>query len=102
MAEACFYGFDLLWLDGQDLRPLGLMHRKRVLRHVLNENKIGSLLYADFAEENGVGLYKAVCIRDLAANQELPRKISKISKAFSALIAAAVNQASAATHQEAS
>src|ERR1700676_4250211 len=34
------------------------------------------------------------------ANQELPRKISRISKAFSAMIAAAVNQASAATHQE--
>jgi hypothetical protein len=29
------------------------------------------------------------------ANQELPRKISKISKAFSAMITAAVNQASA-------
>jgi hypothetical protein len=34
------------------------------------------------------------------ANQELPRKISQISKAFSAMITAAVNQASAATHQE--
>jgi hypothetical protein len=31
-------------------------------------------------------------------NQELPRKISKISKGFSAMITAAVNQASAATH----
>ena len=34
------------------------------------------------------------------ANQELPRKMSKISKAFSAMITAAVNRASAATHQE--
>ena len=31
------------------------------------------------------------------ADKELPRKISKISKAFSRMIAAAVNQASAAT-----
>jgi ATP-dependent DNA ligase len=41
------------------------MHRKRVLRHVLDANRIGSLLYADYAEENGVGLYKAVCSKDL-------------------------------------
>jgi hypothetical protein len=31
----------------------------------------------------------------VSANQELPRKISQISKAFSAMITAAVNQASA-------
>ena len=37
---------------------------------------------------------------EVTANQELPRKISKISKPFSAMITAAVNQASAATHQE--
>ena len=37
---------------------------------------------------------------EVTANQELPRKISKISKAFSRMITAAVNQARAATHQE--
>src|ERR1700730_2590631 len=37
---------------------------------------------------------------EVTASQELPRKISRISKPFSAMIAAAVNQASAATHQE--
>ena len=37
---------------------------------------------------------------EVSGNQELPRKMSKISKAFSATITAAVNQASAATHQE--
>jgi bifunctional non-homologous end joining protein LigD len=32
---ACFYAFDLLWLDGEDLRPLPLVERKRRLRRLI-------------------------------------------------------------------
>ena len=31
----CFYGFDLLWLDGRDLRDRPLLERKRLLRKLL-------------------------------------------------------------------
>jgi bifunctional non-homologous end joining protein LigD len=62
--DVLFYTFDCLWLDGQDLRPLALMHRKRVLRHVLSTNKIAGIFFADYVEEAGVGLYRAVCERD--------------------------------------
>lgn len=62
--DVLFYAFDCLWLDGQDLRPLALTHRKRVLRHVLNANRTAGIFFADYVEETGVGLYKAVCERD--------------------------------------
>lgn len=61
--DVLYYVFDCLWLDGQDLRPLGLMHRKRVLR-LLNANKTAGIFFADYVEESGVGLYTAVCERD--------------------------------------
>ena len=31
----CFYAFDLLWLDGKDLRELPLIKRKALLRKLL-------------------------------------------------------------------
>jgi ATP-dependent DNA ligase len=40
------------------------MHRKRVLRHLLSQNKISGIFYADHVEGSGVGLYKAVCESD--------------------------------------
>jgi ATP-dependent DNA ligase len=33
--EAFFYAFDLLWLDGRDLRPLPLVDRKAQLEHLI-------------------------------------------------------------------
>jgi bifunctional non-homologous end joining protein LigD len=33
--DACFYAFDLLWHDGEDLRPLPLVERKRRLRRLI-------------------------------------------------------------------
>ena len=46
------------------------------------------------------GLWLGCSSNEARENHEFPRKISQISKAFSAMITAAVNQASAATHQE--
>lgn len=34
-ANPCFVAFDLLWLDGEDLRPLPLRERKRRLKRLL-------------------------------------------------------------------
>jgi hypothetical protein len=47
-----------------DLRSLGLLERKRVLRHVLNENKPASVFYADHIEQAGTGLFQVVCQKD--------------------------------------
>lgn len=58
------YVFDLLWLDGTDLRERPLIERKRMLRSIVPEQS-SSLLYADHIEQNGVELFRLACDRDL-------------------------------------
>ncbi|HEX2223740.1 MAG TPA: DNA ligase, partial [Thermoanaerobaculia bacterium] len=53
-----FFVFDLLALDGFDLRPLPLVERKAILRRVLPE--IGPLRYIEDVPERGEDLYRAV------------------------------------------
>jgi bifunctional non-homologous end joining protein LigD len=59
-----FCAFDLLWLDGRDLRGLPLLERKRLL-HGLVPRQTSPLLYVDHFTRQGVELFQAVCERDL-------------------------------------
>ena len=56
--------FDLLWLNGRDLRVLPLLERKRRLRALIPAS-LPHLIYADFVEEEGERLFQAVCDHDL-------------------------------------
>ena len=56
-----YYAFDLLWLDGRDLRHQPLIERKRLLRGLVRP----PVLYADHFEARGLDLFKAACERDL-------------------------------------
>jgi bifunctional non-homologous end joining protein LigD len=62
-AEASFYAFDLLWLNGEDLRPLPLIERKRRLRRLIRGH--AGLLFAQPIQGSGVELFQAICARDL-------------------------------------
>jgi bifunctional non-homologous end joining protein LigD len=55
--------WDLLWLDGEDLRQLPLVERKRRLRRLIKGH--AELLFADQIQGSGTELYKAICARDL-------------------------------------
>jgi bifunctional non-homologous end joining protein LigD len=59
----CFYAFDLLWLDGKDLRNLVLLERKRLLRKLL-PRRSQAVLYVEHVE-SGTDLFQAVCERDM-------------------------------------
>jgi bifunctional non-homologous end joining protein LigD len=59
-----FYAFDILWLDGTDLRGLPLVQRKQILRRVVPMQP-APVLYADYFEARGVDLYRLVCESDL-------------------------------------
>jgi bifunctional non-homologous end joining protein LigD len=50
-----YYVFDLLWLDGYDLRGLPLTKRKLLLKELLHEND--TVKYSDHIEEHGLKLY---------------------------------------------
>jgi bifunctional non-homologous end joining protein LigD len=62
--DPIFYAFDLLWLNGLDLRSRTLLERKRRLRRLLDVHRPVRVLYADHIEERGVEFYQAVCERD--------------------------------------
>jgi bifunctional non-homologous end joining protein LigD len=56
-----FYAFDLVWLDGRDLRMLPLLKRKAMLRKLVRP----PVLYVDHVAGRGVDLFRAVCEQDL-------------------------------------
>lgn len=59
-----FYCFDVLWLDGEDLRNYPLLDRKRILRSTLpDESPV--LLFANHIEHRGVDFFRLVCQSDL-------------------------------------
>ena len=59
-----FCAFDILWLNGRDLRELPLIERKRALRRIVPKHP-DYLLYVDYVEGEGEHLFKLVCERDL-------------------------------------
>jgi bifunctional non-homologous end joining protein LigD len=62
--EPRFYAFDLLSLNGEDLRHLPLADRKQKLRGVIPQDG-ERLLYCDHVEAAGQELFDLVCKRDL-------------------------------------
>jgi bifunctional non-homologous end joining protein LigD len=63
-AEAVFYAFDLMWHDGEDLRPLPLTERKNRLRTFIRSSQNPAVLIADHIVGNGVKLFAAIRKRD--------------------------------------
>jgi bifunctional non-homologous end joining protein LigD len=59
----CFYAFDLLWLDGTDLRSLALSGRKALLRKLL-PRKAHAVRYVEHVV-NGADLFRVICDRDM-------------------------------------
>src|SRR5262245_54850426 len=62
--ECFFYAFDILRLDGQDMRGLPLLERKARLKRII-PRKPSRLLYVDHVETRGVELFERVCKLDL-------------------------------------
>jgi bifunctional non-homologous end joining protein LigD len=56
--------FDLLWLDGEDLRRLPLFERKRRLKAIMPTVE-SHVRYASHVERRGTALFDAACRRDL-------------------------------------
>jgi bifunctional non-homologous end joining protein LigD len=59
-----FVAFDLLQLDGEDLRDATLIERKTLLARLIPENSF-SLLYAQHVVYNGRALFHQACALDL-------------------------------------
>jgi bifunctional non-homologous end joining protein LigD len=59
-----FYAFDLLALDGEDLRDWPLVERKRELRRLIRSVPT-RLLYVDHVEARGRDFFEVACAHDL-------------------------------------
>jgi ATP-dependent DNA ligase len=59
--DACFlYAFDLIELDGEDLRPLALIERKHRLRKLLGRRKNG-IVYNEHLDGEGGTIFAHAC-----------------------------------------
>ncbi len=68
-----FYAFDLLYLDGVDLRELPLVERKKRLKKVVPDPP-SRLLYLDHVEGQGEELFRLVCEQDLEGIVAKPKE----------------------------
>jgi ATP-dependent DNA ligase len=62
---AVFYAFDLVWLNGADLRGLPLLERKARLCKLVSGSHCPRLLYAQHIDGAGKQFFNEICHRDL-------------------------------------
>jgi ATP-dependent DNA ligase len=60
-----FYPFDLLYLNGRDLRELPLTERKEKLRKLIGNNALPDVICGKYIEGRGVDLFNEVVLRNL-------------------------------------
>jgi bifunctional non-homologous end joining protein LigD len=60
VSEAMLYGFDLLELDGEDLRAMPLGERKKRLARLLGRRRIGNVLSQRTAD-HGATIFQQAC-----------------------------------------
>ena len=63
--RAVFFAFDLLWLNGADLRKLPLIERKKKLKRLIERSECSEIIYAQHVERCGKLLFEEVCERNL-------------------------------------
>jgi ATP dependent DNA ligase domain len=64
VTEAMLYAFDLLELDGEDLRSLPLGDRKKRLARLLSGRRLGIVL-SDHTDEDGAVIFRQACVMGL-------------------------------------
>ncbi len=62
-ADLVYFVFDLLYLDGYDMRLVPLLERKRLLSELLDTGKYEPLRYTDHVQGNGGKMYRQACQR---------------------------------------
>lgn len=62
--DPIFYAFDVLWLDGEDVRSRPLVERKKLLKWIMPEQP-APMLYARHIERRGLDFFRLACEQDL-------------------------------------
>jgi bifunctional non-homologous end joining protein LigD len=61
--DPIFYAFDVLWLDGEDMRARPTLERKLILEELVRDR--AGILYARHFPHCGVDVFRLVCEQDL-------------------------------------
>jgi ATP dependent DNA ligase domain len=64
-SQPIFYAFDLLYLNGEDLRSLPLIERKQYLHALIKKSHLAEIIYAQHIETQGEAFFEEICHRDL-------------------------------------
>jgi ATP-dependent DNA ligase len=62
--QAVYYAFDILWLNGRDLRDLSLLERKKILRSVIPRQS-ASVGYVSYVDRQAMRLFEIIMKDDL-------------------------------------
>ena len=62
--QAVYYAFDILWLNGRDLRDLSLLERKKILRSVI-PRKSACVGYVSYVDGQAMKLFELIKKDDL-------------------------------------
>lgn len=76
-----YYAFDLLYLDGYDLRDQPLIERKKLLKELITD--MPHVMYSDHIESHGVDFFKVITQKNLEgmiAKNKNSRYVSKRTK----------------------
>jgi len=60
-----FYAFDLLYLNGRDLRQLPLIDRKEKLMALIEKSGLPDMICGKYVEGRGIDLFNEICQRNL-------------------------------------
>jgi len=78
--QCVFIAFDLLYLNGKDLRTLRLIERKAMLKNLLRRKR-SRILYLDHVESDGRLLFEQIVAMDLEGivckRKDLPYKVTE-------------------------
>jgi bifunctional non-homologous end joining protein LigD len=64
VTEAMLYAFDLLELDGEDLRGMPFLDRKKRLARLLGGRRLGIVL-SDHTDDDGATIFRQACVMGL-------------------------------------
>jgi|SRR5208283_1455870 len=64
-SKPVFYAFDLVFLDGHDLRGLPLIERKQRLHQIIEKSLFTRIIYGQHIQTQGVAFFEEICARDL-------------------------------------
>src|SRR3989344_359847 len=59
--ELRYYVFDLLFLDGKDLREMPLLQRKQLLKKLIKNSKTAHILLSEYQTASGSKVFKSAC-----------------------------------------